>query len=59
MWLQKQARLVVREPISCILQFLVIGHDLACQQEVSLALTKTQPIHYYNVVDSAFSNYAE
>ena len=39
-------------------KFLVSGHDLACQQEVSLALTKTPPIHYYNVVDSAFSNYA-
>ena len=38
--------------------FLVSGRDLACQQEVSLALTKTPPIHYYNVVDSAFSNYA-
>ena len=37
---------------------LVSGCDLACQQEVSLALTKTPPIHYYNVVDSAFSNYA-
>ena len=36
--------------------FLVSGRDLACQQEVSLALTKTPPIHYYNVVDSAFSN---
>ena len=39
-------------------KFLVSGRDLACQQEVSLALTKTSPIHYYNVVDSAFSNYA-
>ena len=39
------------------LKFLVSGRDLACQQEVSLALTKTPPIHYYNVVDSAFSNY--
>ena len=39
-------------------KFLVSGRDLACQQEVSLALTKTPPIHYYNVVDSAFSNYA-
>ena len=39
--------------------FLVSGCNLACQQEVSLALTKTPPIHYYNVVDSAFSNYAE
>ena len=38
--------------------FLVSGRDLACQQEVSLALTKAPPIHYYNVVDSAFSNYA-
>ena len=38
--------------------FLVSGRDLACQQEVSLALTETPPIHYYNVVDSAFSNYA-
>ena len=27
--------------------YLVSGHDLACQQEVSLALTKTLPIHYY------------
>ena len=39
-------------------KFLVSGRDLACQQEVSLALTKTSPIHYYNVVDRAFSNYA-
>ena len=39
--------------------FLVSGRDLACQQGVSLALTKTLPIHYYNVVDSVFSNYAE
>ena len=38
--------------------FLVSRRDLACQQEVSLALTKTPPIHYSNVVDSAFSNYA-
>ena len=38
--------------------FLVSGRDLACQQEVSLALTKTPPVHYYNVVDSAFSNNA-
>ena len=37
---------------------LEAGHDLACQQEVSLALTETPPIHYYNVVDSEFSNYA-
>ena len=37
--------------------FLVSGRDLACQQEVSLALTKTPPILYCNVVDSAFSNY--
>ena len=40
------------------LEFLVSGRDLTCQQEVSLALTKTPPIHYYNVVDSGFSNYA-
>ena len=40
-------------------EFLVSGRDLACQQEVSLALTKTPPIHYYNVVDSAFKFYAE
>ena len=33
-------------------KFLVSGRDLACQQEVSLALTKTPPIHYYNAVDS-------
>ena len=39
--------------------FLVSGRDFACQQEVSLALTKTLPIHYYNVVDSAFNFYAE
>ena len=39
-------------------QFLVSGHDLACQQEVSLALTNTPPIQYYNVVDSTFSNFA-
>ena len=32
-------------------EFLVSGRDLACQQEVSLALTKTPPIRYYNVVD--------
>ena len=38
--------------------FLVSGRDLACQQKVLLALTKTSPICYYNVVDSAFSNYA-
>ena len=38
--------------------FLVSMRDLGCQQEVSLALTKTLPIHYYNVVDSAFSNYS-
>ena len=37
--------------------FLVSGSDLACQQEVSLAQTKAPPIHYYNVVNSAFSNY--
>ena len=29
------------------LLFLVSGRDLPCQQEVSLALTKTPPIHYY------------
>ena len=40
------------------ISFLISGHDLACQQEVSLALTKTLPIQYYNAVDSAFSNYA-
>ena len=34
--------------------FLVSARDLACQQEVSLALTKIPPIHYYNVVESAF-----
>ena len=34
---------------------MISGHDLACQQEVSLALTKTPPIHYYNVVDIACS----
>ena len=39
------------------MQFLVSGRDLACQQDVSLALTETPPVHYYNVVDSAFSNY--
>ena len=39
------------------MSFLVSGRDLACQQEVSLALTKTPPIHYYNVVDSAFNFY--
>ena len=39
-------------------KFLVSGRDLACQQEVSLALTKTPPIHYYNVVDRAFNFYA-
>ena len=39
-------------------KFLVSERDLACQQEVSLALIKIPPIHYYNVVDSAFSNYA-
>ena len=38
--------------------FLVSGRDLARQQEVSSGLTKTPPIRYYNVVDSAFSNYA-
>ena len=38
--------------------FLVSGRDLACQQEVLLALTKTPPIHYYNVLDSAFNFYA-
>ena len=27
--------------------FLVSGHGLACQQEISLVLTKTPPIHYY------------
>ena len=27
--------------------FLVSGRDLACQQDVSLALTKTPPIQYY------------
>ena len=27
-------------------------------EEILLALTKTPPIHYYNVVDSAFSDYA-
>ena len=30
----------------------------SCQQEVSVALTKTPPIHYYIVVDSALCNYA-
>ena len=39
-------------------EFLVSGRDLACQQEVSLAVTKTPPIHYYNVVDSTFNFYA-
>ena len=39
-------------------KFLVSGRDLACLQEVSLALTKTPPIHYYNVVDSTFGTYA-
>ena len=26
--------------------FLFSGHDLACQQEISLVLAKTPPIHY-------------
>ena len=38
--------------------FLVSGRDLDCQQEVSLALTKTPPIHYYDMLDSVFSSYA-
>ena len=38
-------------------KFLVSGRDLACQQEVSLPLTKTPPIHYSNMEDSTFSNY--
>ena len=42
--------------ISLCKQFLVSGRDLACQQEVSLALTKTPPSYNYNMVDSAFSN---
>ena len=36
--------------------FLVSGRGLACQQEISLALSKTPPIHYGTEVDSAFSN---
>ena len=40
------------------LKFLVSGCGLACQQEISLVLPKTPPIHYGIVMDSAFSNYA-
>ena len=55
-WVATQEVLWVRRVSNCI-KFLVRGRDLACQQEVSLALMKTPPIHYYNVVDSVFSNY--
>ena len=37
--------------------FLVGGRGLVRQQEISLVLAKTLPIHYYTVMDSAFSNY--
>ena len=53
-----QQRINFTADLKLYITFLVSGRDLACQQEVSLALTKTPPIHYYNVVDSAFSNYA-
>ena len=60
-WLEQYYRLLLSMTtlnFDFYLQFLVSGRDLACQQKVSLALTKTPPIHYYNVVESAFSNYA-
>ena len=38
--------------------FLVSGHGLACQQEISLVLAKTPPIHYWTMMDSTFNNYA-
>ena len=38
--------------------FLVSGCGLACQQEISLVLAKTPPIHYWTVMNSSFSNYA-
>ena len=53
-----QDTIIAMTELYYIYVFLVSVRDLACQQEVSLALTKTPPIHYYNVVDSAFSNYA-
>ena len=38
--------------------FLVSRRGLACQREISLALAKTLPIHYYTIMDTVFSNYA-
>ena len=32
------------------MSFLVSGHGLACQQEISLVLAKTLPIHYYTMI---------
>ena len=36
--------------------FLVSGHGLVCQQEISLVLAKTPPIHYWTVINSVFTN---
>ena len=47
---------VIKETVD--IPFLVSGRGIACQQEVSLVLAKTPPIHYQTVVDSAFSIYA-
>ena len=38
--------------------FLVSGHGLACQSEISLVLAKTPPIHYETIDNSMFNNYA-
>ena len=40
------------------LTLLVSGYGIACQQEISLVLAKTPPIHYETVMDSTFSIYA-
>ena len=35
--------------------FLVSGRGLAYQQEISLVLAKTPPIHYKTMMDSVFN----
>ena len=36
---------------------VVSGRGLACQQEISLVLAKTPPIHCYTMMDRALNNY--
>ena len=39
-------RIYVHMRVIQIVQFLVSGRALACQQEILLVLAKTPPIHY-------------